>query len=603
MTLLFSFSGRMKTNPTCLTLLLLCLAAMPGFCSDSRNKDYGFIEVTGSDVRLPVADASRMFGPGNSVPLLQENPEFYIVALPDGITAAVGKLDRKGNPIAWVTQQKQLIFGDRARAVSGFLRLRPGDEFRILQETPDARIIEYTFFQNRAELSIPKALPAGLAYNPPEPEPAAEEPQPEPVRAVEAKLPEPPVVRPVPRPRPVPAPVSVARARPADSTPIEVPVKEVKTPAAPPQPVLVAPEPEAPVIPEPAPAAPPTVQPAPAPAAATEPPEIAAREAAPSADPDLPAATPEIPSGISEPEPLLAEQPAPPEESEAAGPAAETEVSADVATAAGEIETTESAPAEPPPAAAPAGTVVRFLDKYMISSYILLVIVIIEGLFIVRLRRQGRTVPAAAGGEDAVVLLPQLDTSRFRKYFQSLRTSTGQNSGPFGEFSTYDLVYYLHTEKETGGLELEQRKGMVSAEMFFSNGEIVHAFVGNKVDDEAVLEILCMPCEVFTYTHLPVIIEQHTIHNPTVNFLIAAAPAAAAPADTSVEAPASESGDEGETVQEPAEDAAKTLLEGLLEEKDGKTDSTPGDGEETDPEWDEIMKSLKVLDDLNDKPE
>lgn len=591
MTLSFSFSGGMKKNPTSVILLLLCFTTMPGFCSGDGNPDAGFIEVTGADVRLSVPDAGRIFGPGDSIPLLQETPDFFILALPDGSPAAVRKFDRKGNPIAWVTQQKQLIFGERVRATGGFIHLRTGDEFRILRDAQNTWVVEFSAFQNRAELSIPKKIPAGLAYNPPEPEPVMEEAPPRPVQIAEAKPAVKPVVRPAPKPKPPPAAPPAAETQPAAPAPVAVPVVEVNPPEIKPPPVMAAPIPEMSPMPQSAPEAPAAAPPAPVEIPASEP-TPAEPAPVPPVEPEQPDAALELSPETPEPEQsvVVEEQEPPPADTNTAEAAVTAQVDAE----------------KPAASSAPAASVVRFLDKYMLSSCILLLIVIVEGLFIIRLRRREKAEPAGASKEEPVAVLPQLDTNPFKKYFQGLRTSTGQISGPFGNFTTYELVYYLHIAKETGGLELEQHKGMVSAEMFFSNGEIVHAFVGNKVDDEAVLEILCMQCEIFNYTHLPVIIEQHTIHNPTANFLIAAAPApATAPAEPPAEAETpvaeTETGDGEPAAEKTSGGEAEAMLASLLEDEKDKPAQTSVAGDESDPEWDEIMKSLKVLDDMNDK--
>ncbi|MGD9874186.1 MAG: hypothetical protein AB7T27_07925 [Kiritimatiellia bacterium] len=632
----------MKRSPENIFLALLIITAAAGLCFGAGDAPFGYIEST-ENTLIPVPDAEHIFAPGESYPLLQDNAELFIVALSEDLLAAVRKLDRKGNPIAWVTLQKQLIFGDKARSVEGSLLLQAGDELLILKETQNSRVVEFSAYRHSVRLDIPKKLPAGLAFVPPEKElvpieqpvqitmagsekPSPPKPAPKPVAV--------PALRPKPKPVPVvkttapamvkepviePAPVAQPPPEPQPApAPAPVPVQQ---PPETPQPAEALPEkPAEPPQPAPVPAAETAVTPAPEPVAAAA--ETAKPVEAPAPSPAPVETPPDAPAEVppeEAPAPAAAEPPAElpvPVEAPAETPAETSIVAAVTETAAVAVAAAAAEPeAKPAPPVPRQNPVIRFLDRFMLSSYILLLIAVIEGVFIIKLRRKAAEPPGeAAAEEEPPPVLPELDLTEFKKYFQSLRTSMGQISGPFGDFTTYQLVYYLHTARETGGLELEQKKGIVSAEMFFSNGEIVHGFVGNKVDDEAVLEVLCMKCESFNYTHLPVIIEQHTIRNPTVNFLIAAAPPPPEEPGTPIEeetaepeGPAAEPQSQSAEGASAEDDEAASMLARLLAEDDekpaapAKPEAAAGEGE-SDPEWDEIMKTLKVLDDMKQKP-
>lgn len=458
-------------------MLVLAILAVAGFCSGDSDAPFGFIEVV-RESRLPVPNADRIFAPGESFPLLQDNADFYVFALGEDSMAAVRKLDRKGNPIAWITVQKQLIFGDKARSTEGVLILQAGDFFPILRENPKFWAVDFTAHRHSIRLSIPKELPRGLAFVPPEKElvpvekpveiamagpekpvepepaapPAAAKPAPKPAAVAKPAppaLPKEKSVEPV-KPQPAPQPVVAPVEKPA-VIPARAPAP-VETPAPAPQPVpppQAVPEPPAAPAPQPAPVVQPAVPAQPAPV--EKPAEAPPPEPKP-AEPPAPipsAARPETPKPVVEPAPVLptAKTPEEPPAAAKAAPAIETPAPVEapqeppagtqaVETAAAPVTSAVEAAAVPAavPAAPRQNPVIRFLDKYILSSYILLLIVIVEGVFIVKLRKQAKASPeaAAAAEEEAQPVLPEIDISEFQKYFQSLRTSMGQISGPFG---------------------------------------------------------------------------------------------------------------------------------------------------------------------------
>lgn len=90
----------MKRYPKIILQALLIMAMTAGFCSGVSDAPFGFVEVL-RETRLPVPNADRIFAPGESFPLLQDNADFYIVALTEDSMAAAGYNAGPGRPRNW----------------------------------------------------------------------------------------------------------------------------------------------------------------------------------------------------------------------------------------------------------------------------------------------------------------------------------------------------------------------------------------------------------------------------------------------------------------------------------------------------------------------
>ena len=126
--------------------------------SDGFHAEY-LLKLT-SEISVPVEDAGETFDVGRTLELIDINHRYYVAKVSDGIESrlvAVPRLTSSGQGTAWVTNEKELIFGSRTRSLDGFMLLRRNERLHLVGEEGDSQLtVVLERFGRSVELELPR---------------------------------------------------------------------------------------------------------------------------------------------------------------------------------------------------------------------------------------------------------------------------------------------------------------------------------------------------------------------------------------------------------------------------------------------------------------
>jgi len=543
---------RMKMSSLCGTLLVVTLVT-PGRAAVSLGPVAGgsaqpYLHVSDS-FAIEVPDRQRVYHIGDRLPLFQKNQRYFIARIEDtfegAMLCAFPRINGDGQGTAWVTKEKQLIFGVRTHSCNGKFYFKKSEDLRLLDETDDAYVLAVERHGRTVSLRVPKpSKKLSLIYkHPPKPATTAAAPRPESRRAQPTRS----RTRIAPR---VPLITHEGMVEPFDTPPV-VPERRltgerkrivyrggeassmvnitIKKPEgdAPPTPAAEVRE-QASVADEtpsePAKRAPGQEEEA-AELQQTKT-EMLATETEPALEIMWSSVGTEDEAPVDDPTRVETERAAPAaggrdlaneRKTEASGLRAiiadneqrlvetasdgETSLEPDVPpkglVVAGDDGPSERAAADDRSATAGRrGTsVVDFLARHHLVFVALLVVVLIEGVLILRLRwRGGRKSEDATGYETYESVGESIQTS----VFQDIERE-GIFTGSLDGFSLGELIQFLHSAKETGALLIRSDHESPPRRLYFQDGDIVGAQNGEVAGEEAVRDILRSQQGTFTF--------------------------------------------------------------------------------------------------------
>ncbi len=124
---------------------------------------------------LEIEDADMAFDVGASLLLFDISPDFYVGIVRDE-GARMNKLvavprTGGGEGTAWLTNEKQIIFGRRTRSCAGLVFIRKNETMPITAESADSYSAILERYTRRMRCDIPKSLKAFVVEKAPEPAP------------------------------------------------------------------------------------------------------------------------------------------------------------------------------------------------------------------------------------------------------------------------------------------------------------------------------------------------------------------------------------------------------------------------------------------------
>ena len=129
--------------------------------------DIGYIRVVQKGVFVPVQNINDVHGIGDRLPLVQKNQRYYIALreYEDGYIelSAYPRVNFSGEGTAWVTQQKDLIFGADSESSFGRMFLRPSEVLPITAVGDDHYVVTCERYERAFSLRVPK-LTVGVEY-------------------------------------------------------------------------------------------------------------------------------------------------------------------------------------------------------------------------------------------------------------------------------------------------------------------------------------------------------------------------------------------------------------------------------------------------------
>lgn len=469
-----------------------------------------------NDVRLRVESPNVQYQVGDQVLLFDVNSECFIGIRRDeqlGVNELIAfpRLDETGEGTAWITNEKQLIFGSRTRSSEGVLVIRRGEILPVVQQASQTFTVLFRRFGREATITLPRNLGSCLVEPATPPielimahEAADAAAQAAALEAAELARPAPLLSRPIlpasiaranreatrpasnPAPAPAPAPAPIAVERPRNLLSLsanELPSGAVVRVSSPPQPLLVATPPVTPVA-APQPEAPPVTPPVPAqvavsppvaPPVATSSPVVVAQSSAP---------------GHAAPTAMVAKAEAI-VTNLAVATVASNRVPAVVLTPLPAAATpVVLAKAAPPAAPAPtSSTLPTFLSFNSWTFWVLLATVALEGVMIARLLLRKRA-GAHADGSNQVFSFSSVGESVMDLASESFVTGTdGDLQGELEKFSMGHVVQFFHSSGESGALTISDSNGRVD-KLIFDRGQIIDAVSGNRCGEAAVDVVL-----------------------------------------------------------------------------------------------------------------
>lgn len=148
--LLFALSLMLGAEPTAASLSAV---AEPG-------KPYLRVEKPAAFIRIP--DRNLTFRVGQRLPLFQKNQHYYIAIVSTGDKGhelcAFPRVGRKGRGTAWVTDEKDLIFGLRTSSCKGRFFFRLDEELRVFGESESDYRVEVARHDRQVLVRIPKSV-------------------------------------------------------------------------------------------------------------------------------------------------------------------------------------------------------------------------------------------------------------------------------------------------------------------------------------------------------------------------------------------------------------------------------------------------------------
>jgi len=93
------------------------------------------VMVTDAKVGIPLSDPSVTLTTGDSLPLFQQNDNYFIVLVNteyDGLRLCAFPLERNGTRVGWITPEKRFVLADSATSSSGTIYLREGETLPVI---------------------------------------------------------------------------------------------------------------------------------------------------------------------------------------------------------------------------------------------------------------------------------------------------------------------------------------------------------------------------------------------------------------------------------------------------------------------------------------
>ena len=516
-----------------------------------------------NEVRLRVESPDVQYQIGEQLLLFDVNSDYFVGIREDqdrGMNELVAfpRISETGDGTAWITNEKQLIFGTRVRSTEGVLIIRRGETMPIIQEGSQSLTLLFQRFGRQARITVPRQIGSSLiepatpptelfmAHEAAEAARRAAQQQSEPVRTLSkpvlpasiaranrAPQRQPPTVSQVPPSPPIQP--GVARTDPGtqvELAEVEVPAGLTVTPTPTPEqkPLLVATPPTATppavavVTPPPTPAPPPAVAVAAIPTPPVAPPTAPPVEVATT----LPAQplTPAPPVTESKPAPPPAPPPAPTNALAAA--ASGTTSNAEPALAmvimtSNEAKAVASKVVKPATPSEPPGTFRTFLAFNSWTFWVLVITVGLEGAMIARLLLKKKIdVPATDAGNQ-VFSFSSVGESVMDTTAESFVTGTnGDLQGELDKFSMGHVVQFFHSAGESGTLTISGGNGRVD-KLIFDRGQIIDAMSGNRCGDAAAEIILRRKQGSFKFTREDNSKRLRLINQDTMGMLMEAA--------------------------------------------------------------------------------
>ena len=515
-----------------------------------------------NEVRLRVESPDVQYQIGEQLLLFDVNGDYFVGIREDedrGMNELIAfpRVSETGDGTAWITNEKQLIFGTRVRSTEGVLIIRRGETMPIIQEGSQTLTLLFQRFGRQARITVPRQIGSSLiepatpptelfmAHEAAEAAQRAAQQQAEPVRTLSkpvlpasiaranrAPQRQPPTVSQVPPSPPLQQPV-VARTEPAvqvELAEVEVPTGPtvVPTPTPEPKPLLVATPPTA--TPPAVAVVPPTPTPAPPPAVAAS--ATPTPPVAPPTAPPVEVAT-TLPAQALTPAPPVAERtPAPPPPSAptnaVAAATSGTASNAEPALAmaimtSNEAKAVASKVAKPATPAEPPGTFRTFLAFNSWTFWVLVITVGLEGAMIARLLLRKKTDLPTADGGNQVYSFSSVGESVMDTTADSFVTgSNGDLQGELDKFSMGHVVQFFHSAGESGTLTISGGNGRVD-KLIFDRGQIIDAMSGNRCGDAAAEIILRRKQGSFKFTREDNSKRLRLINQDTMGMLMEAA--------------------------------------------------------------------------------
>lgn len=121
--------------------------------------DKGYLQVQDQSISIEIPRRADVFQVGDRLDLIQKNQLYYVAMAQrehaDPELVAVRRIRTDGQGTAWVTQQKDLIFGIDTYADEGRFYLRPTEILAVLQETE----MDYLVLCERNDIEFALAIP------------------------------------------------------------------------------------------------------------------------------------------------------------------------------------------------------------------------------------------------------------------------------------------------------------------------------------------------------------------------------------------------------------------------------------------------------------
>ena len=473
------------------------------------NSPYGdraakFLVRLSEEVAVPIEYAGDVFDVGDSLLLFDVSQKYYVALVSDGIEqrlVAVPRLSSSGQGTAWVSNEKELLFGARTRSVGGMMYLRRNEALELVNETATQMTVVIDRFGRRIELILPKRELNYVMELAPEPEAVAD-------AEMETNALEQAAIR----PRSMASEAIVDPIQRPEARYMAAP-KPIRTrkPVAEPEVTFVKPSlAEAPAAEETV-AATPIVTPTLVPVLT---PVILPPAEAP-AETDLVAASSPSTQAVA-----IAVQAQPPEPAPSSPvvAAVESQPTAQVVAAAAPAPATPP-PAAPAPAVAQAGTdtmVVSFLSSNAWTFRILLLTVILESILILRLLPSRKPAPVAQPATSVPAPAPQPvaisanEVFSFTTVGESIfdasspsylqKDEGGDLQGTLDKFAMGHVVQFFHSTGESGTLTITGSSGQVD-KLIFDRGHIIDAQCGNRCGMDAAEIILRRRQGSFRFSH------------------------------------------------------------------------------------------------------
>lgn len=516
-----------------------------------------------NEVRLRVESPDVQYQIGEQLLLFDVNSDYFVGIREDldrGMNELVAfpRISETGDGTAWITNEKQLIFGSRVRSTEGVLIIRRGETMPIIQEGSQTLTLLFQRFGRQARITVPRQIGSSLiepatpptelfmAHEAAEAARRAAQQQSEPVRTLSKpvlpvsiaranRAPQraPPTVSQVPPSPPVQP--AVARTDPGQQVElaeVEVPAGPTVVPSPTPEqkPLLVATPPTATppavavVPPPPAPAPAPVVAAAVTPTPPVVPPAPTPVEVA-TALPAQPL-TPAPPAAESAPAPTPTPTPSPTNALAAASTGTSSNAGSALAMAvmtSNEAKAVAAKVVKPATPSEPQGTFRTFLAFNSWTFWVLVITVGLEGAMIARLLLRKKTDLPPADTGNQVYSFSSVGESVMDTTAESFVTgSNGDLQGELDKFSMGHVVQFFHSAGESGTLTISGGNGRVD-KLIFDRGQIIDAMSGNRCGDAAAEIILRRKQGSFKFTREDNSKRLRLINQDTMGMLMEAA--------------------------------------------------------------------------------